>query len=85
MADDLMAVLELHPEHRVGQQFHHLPAHLQEFFFRHKLSVSAVVLVHGRAHSGGRGKRKAQGAEPCGNAFTGQSLRHFITTRDLPR
>ena len=33
-------VLELNPEHRVRQQFHHLAAHLEEFFFGHAVSVS---------------------------------------------
>jgi hypothetical protein len=28
-----MAVLELDAEHRIGQQLHHLPAHLEQFFF----------------------------------------------------
>ena len=40
MAQHLMAVFELHPEHRVGQQFHHLAAHLEEFFFGHAVRVS---------------------------------------------
>jgi hypothetical protein len=29
MSEDLMAVLEPHAEHRIGQQFDDLPAHLE--------------------------------------------------------
>jgi hypothetical protein len=29
MTEDLMAVLELHPEHRIRQELHDLPAHLE--------------------------------------------------------
>src|SRR6218665_265974 len=37
VAEDLMAVLELHAEHGVGQQLDHLPAHLEEFFLGHSI------------------------------------------------
>src|SRR5688500_10267406 len=40
MAEHFMTILELHSEHRVGQQFHYLAAHLEEFFFGHAVSVS---------------------------------------------
>src|SRR6476619_712059 len=35
VAEDFVAVLELHAEHGVGQQLDHLPAHLEEFFLGH--------------------------------------------------
>jgi hypothetical protein len=34
VAEDFMIILELHAEHGVGQQLHHLPAHFEQFFFR---------------------------------------------------
>jgi hypothetical protein len=32
MAENFMAVLEAHAEHRIGQQLHNLPTHLEQFF-----------------------------------------------------
>jgi hypothetical protein len=49
MAEHLMAVFELHPEHRIRQQFHHLAAHFEEFFFGHAVSVSLPEFGLGRA------------------------------------
>ena len=46
--EDGMAVFELNPEHRVGQQFHHLAAHLEEFFFGHAVMVSFTGVSTGR-------------------------------------
>jgi hypothetical protein len=40
MPQDLMAVLEPHAEHRIGQQFDHLPAHLEKFFLSQTISSS---------------------------------------------
>jgi hypothetical protein len=40
MAEDLVAILELHAEHGVGQQLDHLPAHFEKFFLGHSHPVS---------------------------------------------
>ena len=40
VAKDLVIVFQTHPEHRIRQQFHDRAAHFEEFFFRHRRSVS---------------------------------------------
>src|SRR5690606_8983420 len=56
VTEDFMTILELDPEHRVRQQFHHFAAHFEEFFFGHAVSVSLCPEL--RAHSVGREKRE---------------------------
>src|SRR6187551_144818 len=84
MAEHLMTVFELHPEHRIRQQFHHLAAHFEEFFFGHAVSVSLCRSSSRRgAIAAGRAKGKPAGQmRPLLKA--GIHLRHFITPRGLP-
>src|SRR5690606_31973234 len=42
MSDDLVFVFELHPEHRVGQQFRDGARELEDFFLRHSLPLVCV-------------------------------------------
>src|SRR5205085_4998352 len=37
VTENLVAVLETDAEHRIGQQLHHLPAHLEQFFLGQKI------------------------------------------------
>src|SRR6187549_2847641 len=64
VTENLVAVFELHPEHRIRQQFHHLAAHFEEFFFGHAVSVSLRERSLGGRHSGGLTKRKARPPQP---------------------
>jgi len=32
VTENLVVVFELNPEHRVGEEFHHAAAHLEQFF-----------------------------------------------------
>jgi len=45
VAEDLMAVLETDAEHRVRQQFHHLPPHLEQFFLGQAISFCSARKV----------------------------------------
>jgi len=40
-----MAILETDAEHRIGQQFHNLPAHLEQFFLGQKISLRLLKKV----------------------------------------
>ena len=42
-----MAVLQLDAEHRIGQQFDHLSAHLEKFFLGHSNPLFVVKLSRG--------------------------------------
>ncbi|PAV67123.1 hypothetical protein WR25_03842 [Diploscapter pachys] len=73
MAENFVVVFELYAEHRVGEQFHHAAAHLEQFFLGQK---STSVRVFGRALSASRRKREARrtgGAGPTGGGGS-QSL-----------
>src|SRR5690606_8408909 len=77
VTQDFMTILELDPEHRVRQQFHHLAAHFEEFFFGHAVSVSLCPEL--RAHSGGRKKR--EGPRSCGSDSPDTSVTLYYPSR----
>jgi hypothetical protein len=57
MGDDLVIVLEFHPEGGVGEQFGHYPRKFQHFFLRHKASFGVPQI----GAENGRGTRQNQG------------------------
>ena len=59
VAENLMAVLELHAEHRVGQQFHHLSAHLEEFFLG-QIPFKSTKVAEPYSIRGGNGRSAGQ-------------------------
>src|SRR5512144_920793 len=82
MGDDLVIVLEFHPEGGVGQQLGHYPRKFQHFFLRHKASFGVPQI--GREN--GRRTRQNQGgllvrlagcrvAPPALSPFIGGSAR----------
>jgi hypothetical protein len=57
MGDDLVIVLEFHPEGGVGEQLGHYPRKFQHFFLRHKASFGVPQI----GAENGRGTRQNQG------------------------
>ena len=59
VAEDFVIVLELDPEHRVGEQFHHAAAHFEQFFLGQTESFAFEWIfaapVAERARKGKRG------------------------------
>ena len=42
VAQNLVIIFQFHAKHRVRQQFDHLAAHFQKFFFRHQSSMGSI-------------------------------------------
>lgn len=45
MGQNLMAVLQFHPKHRIGKRLEDLPLYLDVFFFGHWVKISGVSSV----------------------------------------
>jgi flavin reductase len=59
VAQNLVIIFQFHAKHRVGQQFDHLAAHFQKFFFRQTLASSGWSSGFRVAHTRLTTKRKA--------------------------
>src|SRR4029453_19212440 len=67
MAEDLVAVLQLHAEHRVGQQLDDLPAHFEKFFLGHSHPCKKSAALN---RSTVKWKVQAAAARPVSSQFS---------------